>query len=361
MRTIEIHEIQNLIETFLRNDSQGIFAIGEMVGCNLLRHISEAVVPFIDFEHILFVSGIQDDVYNGKQFRNHVFWGSLFDDITVDGLTSYNPFRPKVQNPDPEYWKSVTTYMLAPFHLMIIHDAHKIPKVYLDSLIQSFGRKTILIVDPFDHDGEEWNHIDTCVDSFETVSKSIGFARYLYGVDTRSIQKRAKDTCEYSVNIARRSIGKIGDHQFVTLDPYLYQQITDRQKASPMRKGQKIMIVSNKMNLRRNMESGIPHALTYGTLLNIDGVMNKQPRFRLYASKVYMTFTCPLVYEIDKFRTPSNAIQIAPANILGLSDAVKHRYRHIIFVTTTICPNISTRDQYALLKLGQNVTFATTK
>jgi hypothetical protein len=99
----------------------------------------------------------------------------------------------------------------------------------------------------------------------------------------------------------------------------------------------------------------------FGTLLNIDGVMNKQPRFRLYASKVYMTFTCPLVYEIDKFRTPSNAIQIAPANILGLSDAVKHRYRHIIFVTTTICPNISTRDQYALLKLGQNVTFATTK
>ena len=112
------------------------------------------------------------------------------------------------------------------------------------------------------------------------------------------------------------------------------------------------------MNLHYDSESIIPHALTYGTLLHIIGIQAGVPRFRIYASKVFLTM--PVAYNID-FRTPKNVIQVAPANILTLDDAIRHRHRSIVFVTTPSCPSMSVRDQYALMKMGQNVTIATMK
>ena len=358
MKTIELHELINMVDSFMRNDSATTFVVGEMVGCNLLRHISEIVASAIGFQKILFISGIQDDVYNGKIYRNHVYWASLFDDIIIDGLVEYDPFRPRVQNPDPEYWKSISRFMLAPFHYMIIHDAHKIPKPYLDSLVQSFHGKTILIVDPFERDGVEWNYVDTCVDTFEKLSPVDGFARFLYGVDTRSINKRSKDNLVYDVSLSKRSIGKIDDKQYITSDPYLYATITEKQREVPFRKNQKVMVTSEKINLRHD-DNPIPHALTNGTLLNIAGTQNGLPKTRIYASKVFLNV--PMSYHIDRFRTPKNVLPVVPANILSIDQALKHRYRHIVFVTTSIYPSISIRDQYSILKMGQNVTFATSK
>lgn len=358
MRTIELQDLNDRIDDFLRNDNQSVFAIGELIGCNLLRYVSEAVLHDFKFEQILFVSGIQDDVYNGKIFRNHVYWASLFDDIAIDGVIEYDPFKPKIQNPDPEYWKTLSKYMLGPFHVMIIHNAHKIPRPYLNTLVNEFKGKTIMIVDPFDRGGEDWSYVETCVDTFDRVSKVVAFARFLYGYDTRSINKKLRDSITYDTPISRRSIGKLDDKQYVTVDPFLYDTITEKQLRVSFRKNQKIMIVSDKINLRHDSEFVIPHALTYGTLLNIIGVQANTPRFRIYASKVCLTV--PIAYNID-FRTPKNVIRVAPANILTLDDAIRHRHRNIVFVTTPTCPSMSLRDQYSLMKIGQNITFATMK
>lgn len=359
MQTLELSEITNRLDAFVHDDRFSSFIIGEMVGCNLLRQISELLVSYVPFNRILFVSGIQDDVYAGTLFDNHVFWGSLFDDNVVDGLVAYNGFLPKAQNPNFEYSKILRTYAISQYQFMVIHQAHKIPRKFLDTLTNSFVGKTILIVDPFDHDGENWSMYGTCVDTFERLSPVDEYARYLYGIDTRAVNRKSHDSITYGDTISLRSVGKVDDKQYVTLDPFLYDAVTRRQMNSPFRKRQKLIVVSDKMNLRAIGDTIVPHAFTNGTLLHIDGVRDKQPIVRIHASKVYAIL--PMAYEIDPFRTPSNVIHVMPANIIPLDVALQHRFTHVVFVTTPDYPSISIRDQYALMKISQNITFVSTK
>lgn len=361
MNTISVETLITNFESFLKNDRDACFVVGEMVGCNVLKYIAQIAASEYGFANILFVSGIQDDVYNGRTLKNHIYWGSLFDDFSVDGVVPYDVFKPRIRNPSFTYTQNVVTPYIAPFKFMVIHDAHKIPRQFLDKLTSSFRGKFVLIVDPFDIGGLEWSYAETVTEAYDSVSKVIGFARYLYGVETRNVNKKSRNKVVYDVRISRRSVGRLDESQYVTLDPYLYAATIEKQKQISLRKNHKIMILSNMMNLKHDPDSDVPHALTYGTILQVTGIMNKQPKFRLYASKVNMTFTCPLVYEIDPFRTPRNAILITPANILALDDAVRHKFKDLVFVTTKEFPSVSIRQQYSLLRSGSNVYFATLK
>ena len=361
MNTISVETLINNFESFLRDDRYAGFVVGEMVGSNVLKYIAQIATAEYGFDHILFVSGIQDDVYNGKIIRNHVYWASLFDDFSVDGVEPYNIYKPKICNQPFMYTQELVYPMIAPFKFMVIHDAHKIPREFLNKLTSAFRGKHVLIVDPFDEGGLEWSYAETVTEAYDPVSRVIGFARYLYGIDTRNINKKSRNNVVYDVRISRRTVGKLDERQYVTLDPYLYAATIQRQKDVALRKNHKIMILSNMMNLKHDSNATVPHALTYGTILQVTGVMNKQPKFKLYASRINMTFTCPLVYEIDPLRTPRSAILVAPANILSVSDAIKHKFKDLVFVTTNEYPSISVRQQYALMKTGLNVTFATLK
>ena len=361
MNIISVETLIAKFEDFLKNDYYSEFVVGELAGSNVLKYIAQIAASEYGFKNVLFVSGIQDDVYNGHIIGNQAYWASLFDDIDVDGVEPYSIFAPRFYEPKLHYTQEVVKTMIAPFKFMVIYNAHKIPKELLNKLTSAFRGKYALIVDPFDEYGENWSFADTVTDAFDPTTKVIGFARYLYGYDTRRINKKIKNIVSYDMSITKRSVGRIDGRQYVTLDPYLYSDTIERQKQSPLRKNHKIMILSNCMNIKRSTEMPFPHALTYGTILQVTGVMNKQPKFILHASKINMTFTRPLVYEIDPFRTPKDAVLVTPANILSVKDAALHKFRDLVFVTTNTYPSVSIRQQYALLKTGMNVYFATLK
>lgn len=361
MNIISVETLITNFESFIKDDNYAGFVVGEMAGCNTLKYIAQIAASEYGFKNILFVSGIQDDIYNGKKLSNHVYWASLFDDFSIDGVVPYDIYKPRICNQPFQYTQNVVQPMIAPFKFMVIHDAHKIPKEYLNKLVTAFRGKHVLIVDPFDEGGLEWSYADTVTEAYDSVSRVIGFARYLYGFDTRNVNKKAKNIVSYDMKISKRTVGKIDERQYVTLDPYLHANTIDRLKQTALRRNFKIMILSNMMNIRHNLEMPFPHALTYGTILQVTGVMNKQPKFILHASKINMTFTCPFVYEIDPFRTPRNAMLITPANILGIGDAVRHKFKDLVVVTTNEYPSLSVRQQYALLKTGMNVYFTSLK
>lgn len=358
--TIEIHQLINILEQFFSDDINQILDIGEMVGCNLIRYVGEAAVSVTDFKRILFVSGIQDFVYARKDTPNHIFWKVLFEDYIVDNIF-YSYETPRMGDEKREYLYNVSTYFSAGFDVMIINQAQMIPPVMLEMICKSFSGKIVRIFDPFDKHGANYTFPPLlCVDTFEKLTPNLGFARWLYGVQTRSVEKRSRAILDYNAKISRRSIGKIDDKQYVTNNPDIYDIIQKKQHGVSFKKNQKIVITDDRFNNRPHTGYIHPQSLGNGTLLHIiRGGASYNTACRIHSSTV--NFNIPIAYDIDPFRTPHSVIHVAPANIMDINTAALHRYKHIVYVTTDSCRELSIRDQYTLIKIAQSVTFATTK
>ena len=359
MNIIEIHNLIENLEVFFSDDSKPIFRIGEIVGSNLLRYVIEAATTRFDIHKILFIEGIQDDMYNGKLLPNHLFWGSIFTDIMIDGIIPYDIYKPRIQNPDIEYSKQLMTLLIAPFDCIIINQAHMIPSAFLDTITNTFGGKIVLIVDPFDFNGIWWFNTTTCVDSFDKLPRNIAYARYLHGIDTRVINKHSKLSIEYGINIAKRSIGRIDEKQYVMKDPDLRMLIQNKQRNVNFRKNQKVLVTDNRMTIKNDTKNGVTHALCKGALLHIERASNVYQNIRLHGSTFQTIISMSYVY--DRFRTPSNFIQVEPANIISIPDAMNHRFRHIVYVATSDYPDLSITEQYAMIKRCQSFSIANTK
>ena len=355
---IEIYQLITMLDDFFENPSEQVFDIGEMVGCNLIRYAAEAAAHIYSFNSILFVSGYQDAIYANTK-PNHIFWGNLFCDFLVDDVHNRNnPFEPTFKYTKLEYEQRVVTNMFKLYNVIIINQAHLIPQKYLDMIRESFSGKIVRIFDPFDCIGENYDVPLICVDSFEKLPYTIGYARSLYGIDTRFINKRAKNSISTG-SIKKRSIGKLDDNQYVTSDGELFSEIQDRQMSVPFRKNQKVIITDRAMNNRRESSYEHMHSLTEGTLLHISQAYDYCIKCRIHLS--HAEFDLKLVYSFDPFRTPTNAVTVMPANIMLPSRVNQHFFKQIIYVTTNNRPEISIREQYTLIKQSQNLIIAKTK
>ena len=199
-----------------------------------------------------------------------------------------------------------------------------------------------------------------CVDTFERLPVNLGFARSLFGVETRVVNKRARGSVSFT-NISRRSIGKIDNNQYVTNDPWIWEEARNKQEDTQFRRHQKLMVSTKRFLFRNDVNYSTRVFIGDGCLLHIvTGTSNGEDmRCRVHASKAI--FPLDVSYNINKFTTPSHVIRVEPANVLNVHDAALHYFDKLVCVTTKDSPGFSIREQYTMIKISQNIIFAETK
>lgn len=355
------------IEEFMSNDyAYKPLILGQLTGANVLGHIIDTMTQFYEVKDVLFIQGIQDDMYSiGTLMKNNLFYGSLFERIPLDGMIPYNEFKPKFANEDIQYGEMIMMNIISSYKLIVINNAHLIPDKYLKyilTVLEVSSCKIIMIVDPFDIDGEQYSMYPVCVDAWDKLPINIAYARFLCGFESISINKKAKNAIKYNEKISKRSVGKMDLNQYITNDVNLCCEVHERQYASKFRKNQKVYVVDQGRCIYDN-ENHLHHSIRTGTLLRL-GTVNEtiDPIYkvaRLHMSKVNLPI--PMVYEKEPYMTPEHCILVVPANILHISFAALHRFRNAVMVTTSDRPALTIREQYAILRRCDNIMFANVK
>ena len=363
--TIEIYDLINSLQEFF-DGNNNVFDIGEMIGCNTLRFVFNEVIDRYTFNNILFVSGIQDEIYSGNNKPNHIYWKTLFNDYHRYSIIYHkqNPFHTCLKdNRRYESYPVINTRLLNKYSCMIINQAQMIPHDNLDILTNAFSKKIVRIFDPFDVFGADYDIPIRCTDTFEKLSKKDGFARYLYGVDTRYIDKSIKNFVNYNVKVTKRGVGKYDNNQYITNDPELYSITQERQKLQRFRRNQKLIIDDNRYIKLHDVDYPNDHIISDGTLLHVIGCdnhpINPSIKARIHTSTAEIILHT--AYDVDPFKSPDNVLRVYPGNILDIRTASKHRFKHIVYVTTKDYPSLSIREQYTLMKISDNITIANLK
>lgn len=345
---LEIYQMIDLLEDFFNNSDKHDIVVGGIAGSGLFKHAIDAALTNNQFVRILTVEGCQD--YIGLMrtpIANHLYYADLFFDVLCDTIYNYDPFKPKMFNPKPEYSKQLNMKLLTNYDVIIINDSHLIPVEYLNTLVNNFCGKVCILVDPYDINGELFTAVPTITDSLSKQPPIIAMARATYDVDTRGIDRSIKGTITEG-KINKRAVGKIDDKQYITNDVYLADIIRHKQLRSNFRKNHKLLITSDRINTNTD-QNGRSHALTKNSMCVVMSASSKSfMKLRIYSSKSICS--SDVSYLDDP---PSNMIRVKPANILTIDESVFHRYNHTVLVCNE---PLTQRQKYSILKNSNNVT-----
>lgn len=347
VNVIEISQMDDLLENFFSNGVGGNIVVGGMVGCDIFRQVMDMATTYSIFEKILIVEGCQDYIGLAKtKLINHIFYADAFTDVMVDSVIPYDPFKPKIMNPKPEYRRQINKSMLAGYEVIVIKDAHLIPREFVDAFTLNYSGKICIIVDPFDIFGETFQGVPTIVDSLNKMSPILAMARSTYDVESRCIDRSVKGTVT-ETKLNKRSIGKIDDKQYITNDPYLCDMIRHKQLQSAFRKHQKLLVTDDKLNV--NITDSIRGTTLARNSLCVVESPSSRPmmKLRVYSSKIICGMD---VSYLDN--PPDSYMRVKPANIMDIDESAYHRYNTSVLV----CPEqITQRQKYSILKNSNNV------
>lgn len=346
---ISVNEMIDILEDSMNDDSMNGIALGEMCGCNIFKHVADYLINSesgIPFNQVLIVEGCQD--YIGlikKRLDNHIFYAELFVEDVVDGLTPYDPFKPKILNPSPEYRIRIDSNRLVDYKVIIVRDAHLIPYYYMIALLKSFNGKVISLVDPFDINGENFINAPTIVDTMNKVSPLQSMARSIYNVDSYTDRKVPGTVT--NKHFSKRQIGKIDDKQYITNKLYLCDEIQFKQTITNMRKHQKVLVTSDRLHYCQDIKTGQLYPIVKNSLCEIVSPRLPLMRIKIYASKNIVAG------DISYFEHCSpECIRVKPANILTVDESCHHRYDTSVLLCDD---NITPRQRYSILKNSNNV------
>lgn len=355
---VELNEMIDYIEEFLENDYQAT-CVGGIVGTPIEKIVLETITAKIPWHKVLVIQGCQD--YTGlmkKRLTNVLFWGDVIIEENVEPLREKSPWMPEIFSPQPEFTKKVDASILVNYDIIVILNAHLIPMTYRYDISMNFAGKVVYIIDPFETDYSVEEDRDertpVIVDSLNKLSPLQAMARAAVGFDTRAIDTKVRGTLTELNRINRRSIGKMDDKQYVTNDWDLYVEIQNKQKNSPFRKNQKVIIEDDIIDIMMD-DNGLRKAtLTRNSMLVIDNP-NSNPlmKLRLYNSKII--YSADITYDFDNHGPLKRRgiLNVRPANILRLHDVKYHRFNHIVFIMND---RLAPSFKYTLLKNSNNVT-----
>jgi len=333
------------LDNFFNESKQHSIGLGEIIGADLLQMVVDQAMSKIDFKNILIIEGCQDFIglYKTK-LPNHIFYAGILLNELNSRAKQFNAFYPKWCQEKSSYKRKINDTILVQYDLVIINNANLMPVHLIQDIIGKTPGQVIIIGDPFALNGEPLLDYPTLVDSLNKMSPSLAIARQLYGIESRSIDKNIKTDIR-EVKIPKRSIGKLDKIQYVTNDPVLLKDIRDKQYSIKLRKGLKVMITSDM----------IYHYQQTFVTRNSLGIITQTPtqqkpmfEMRLWNSKD--TFIETLSYEENK--SSLSPVQIQPANILSIDEAIHHRYQTLHLVLTD--GDITVKEYYSLLKITNN-------
>ena len=352
---IEINEMIDCLEKFF-DSSRKETVVGGIAGTQIERYVIDAATATTSFSKILVVNGCQDYIGMMKEpLPNVLFWADLFITDMIDPLIPYDPWKPKIYNPEAEYVQRVNTRLLSGYDVILIFNTHLIPSFALKAVSDNFSGQIVYVTDPLEYNGREisWrlgiDDFPVISDHLEKVSPMIALARSVFGFDTRAVDRKVKGTLTEANKIGKRSIGKIDDKQYVTNDYELLREIQQRQYDAPFRKNQKVVVNEDLIDVM--LENGVRKAsLTGNSMLVMQNPTSKPlMKLRLYNSKIIYAADVTYAKGVMKHK---GTISVTPANIIDVSHLTHHRFNNVVFV---LGDHTSKTEQYTVLKNSNNV------
>jgi hypothetical protein len=356
---ISINEMIDYIDDFFgaRHDN-GPIIVGGMTGCKLQNIALDRALQQYDISQVLYVQGCQDyiDILNKRNLderpTQYVFWADLFSDVLDEPLGGENPCHDVFCRPLQCYKSILRQDIINRYKVLIIQDAHLVPIHHLNELTKCFRGKIVQVIDPFDLETDPFvssGIMKTITDTLEPVNAVKAFARALYGIDSQ-VNKKAKGVIK-TVNIHRRSVGKIDDNQYITNDPALYAAAQSKQLQSEFHRNHRVLVTQSRIiRVNRDPDLYAP-SITRNSMLTVMNIGTKPfMRLKLFASDI--DFYNNISYLENPFDL--HTISVKPANILSVKESIYHRYINAVIVSTD-SNQLNLRERYSVVKNSANV------
>lgn len=346
---VEINQMINTIEDFMSNPLAYDIDIGGCVGSNIFRICMETVTGFLNFQDILIIEGCQDFIEMQPEFiQNHIFYAEAVATVWSNDFIEHEKLIPSFLRSEP----SIETYAinLNKYQLIIINDAHLIPLKYMNMIRKNFGGKIINIVDPYDYHTEHYSHAPTLVDSLSKLSLTQAYARRIFNIETRAIDKKVICRIRDVGKLPLRSVGKQDKYQYVTPYKPIVDLVKERRNDG-LRRGQKVICRSKFINTYGNdIGNHIFTEHSIGTLQTGKQLSNGLYKVRLHNSK--HCIHCDLTMKTNDVKHYET--QVESANILTIDDMRFHKFNSVVLVLpeegTPDYNGITGRELYSVLR-----------
>lgn len=351
MNIINIHQLIDLVQDFMSSDwnLNHILTVGGMCGTSTFKNTINAVITTMNFDQILIIEGCQDSIELSRDsIPNYRYYQSLFYAFPEPDLDyQLHPNKLRVFDQVIGYHLEPLPNALSSHTVCIINNAHLIPDLYLNLIEKIFSGKIIEIVDPFEVGCERFGYVHTVCDSLVTQNMNIAFARSLFGIGTRMIEKKKARFKVDSMKMRRSSIGRLDDKQYVTLNDDLLHIAHEKQKHLMFRKNMRFIVKQQRIDHIPCNDRTI--IIGKDSILHVTNVpMNSYMiRVRLHMStNQFMT----RIFYIENYKDTF----VEPANVLRLEDVRKHRFNHLVLMTNG--ETLDSRQWYTLLKISDHLS-----
>ena len=345
---LEISQMIDLLEDHFSPSwgSNQCHVVGGILGTAIFKHAIHACMKYYNFKRILIVDGCQD--YIGllrKPLYNYVFYMDLFQSYVVPSIEKrMHPFHHFLDCMDDGIGYTIDEGFVNQFDAMIVQNAHYIPSEYMDAIQKYFYGKILCIVDPLDLYGEIYD-VPTLYDSLSKQTSMVALARSMFGIDTRSIDRKIK--CDFKkVKMYKRSVGKIDVNQYVSNSDNVVSQIRDKQSQSQFRRNQKFIIKANGI-MKFKDQNDNPVTIGNNVMCSITTVSKPLMKLRIHSSA--RQIFCNLTYRKD-----AKGIYVQPANIISLKEACLHRFNSVVYVLGEA--PMTNRQWYSLMKIANHIS-----
>lgn len=349
---MELNEFIDSLNDFIDNVSERKYYIGGIVGTNVFKITIDCVLAKTNFENICVIEGCQDYIGLSKPSicRNHLYYMDLIKETKIPNYGSGDSFDRgyMVWNPlTLEYKYEIDTNCFIGFDYIIINDSQLIPPDILNAIENTFPGKIIVIFDPYEYGAESYIGYSNIVDTLSKQSTIVAFARSIFNVPTRSIDKSVKCSVKES-KISRRSIGS-NNSQYVTNNKFIASALWEKQINSSFKRGQKLWVMDDRI-FHIIDSNNVKYSITKNSLLVVDSVPTNRKSLRLRVWNSKCTFNHSVAYkkcdDIDK-------IFVVPANMLMIDQMRYHRFSDTVLISDNV---LNQRERYLIVKNTNNLT-----
>lgn len=349
---VEISQMITIIEDFMMREDQYALDIGGCVGTGIFRICMDTVTQYYDFNKILIIDGCQDFVEMAKtRLPNHIFYAEAISTELDDYFMKQELDMPKFMRSDLNYVTHANDYNQ--FDMIVINDGQLIPDNIIQMIHDKFYGKIITIVDPFDYDSENWMYVPIIVDSLHRLSVIQAYARKLYSIETRAIDKNIICALKNGGNIPLRSIGKQDKNQYVTTSKEIIDMVNERRKPH-LQRGQKVICKSRYINVLKG-EDTMDHVFTnhsMGILQSNKMLLNGMYNVRLHNSK--HDINCDLTMDVEHCQHYETLVE--PANIISIDEMRYHKFNSIVLILPEGDQGVTIRELYSVVRNTNNLT-----
>lgn len=357
MTIIEPHELIDITNNFFHDPFKRDLIVGGLAGTNIFHDIIDTATGYTDFENILMLDGCADYCYAIKPYvKNYIPYHYIFNDQFIGGTNKIDMGKVMATSSmfsvEHRMIPLINLDLIKRYPVVIINNAHLIDPIYVETISACSPIKCIIIVDPFDIGGEQFDPL-TVVSTYTKQPKPICLARQLYGYET-AIDKKIPGNVKYG-KITKRGVGKLDGKMHICDNEDIVREVQNNQYNKPLKKGQRLFITDERHHIAGDT-NGDTHVLSKNMMLIVEKAVSKEyfpsyfrPYQYRYSFKQFVRYD-----NIPKTRDQVSNIAVKPANILNVYDASHHRYMNTVFTYTT--DHIPKRHLYSVMKNSVNLT-----